>query len=41
MVVIVLFFGYQKWFDYELIIFKIGLQYLTTMDRHMKESFYD
>jgi hypothetical protein len=41
MAVIFLFFGYQKWFDYELIVFQIGLQYLTTMDHHMKESFYD
>jgi hypothetical protein len=24
-----------------LTVFQIGLQYLTTMDRHMKESFYD
>ncbi len=24
-----------------LTVFQIGLQYLTTMDHHMKESFYD
>jgi hypothetical protein len=26
---------------FRLIVFQIGLQYLTTMDHHMKESFYD